>query len=76
MKKLSIILLLSVISLFTVSAESPLQKGGVQLNTGIGFSGWAITVYSGMDFGVPGAFTLGFAGSCRCYINGHLGLNQ
>jgi outer membrane immunogenic protein len=67
MKKLSIILLLSVISLFTVSAQSPLQKGRVQLNTGVGFSGWGVPVYFGMDFGVSRDFTLGFEGSFRNY---------
>ena len=52
MKKLKIILLLSVISIFTVSAQSPLGTGGVQLNAGVGFSGWGVPVYIGLDFGV------------------------
>jgi hypothetical protein len=67
MKKLSIILLLSVISLFTVSAQSPLQKGRVQLNAGVGFSGWGVPIYLGLDFGVSRDFTLGFEGSFRNY---------
>ena len=67
MKKLSIILLLSVISFFTVSAQSPLYKGRVQLNAGVGFSGWGVPLYVGMDFGVSQDITLGFEGSFRNY---------
>jgi len=67
MKKLSIILLLSVISLFTVNAQGPLDRGRVQLNAGVGFSGWGIPLYVGMDFGVSRDITLGFEGSFRHY---------
>lgn len=67
MKKLSIILLLSVITLFTVSAQSPLDKGGVQLNAGVGFSGWGVPLYIGLDFGVGSDITLGVEGSFRNY---------
>ena len=65
MKKAGIILLLSVISLITVSAQSPLQNGRVQFNAGIGFSGWGVPLYAGMDFGVGKDITLGFEGSYR-----------
>jgi outer membrane immunogenic protein len=67
MKKLTIILLLAVISLFTVSAQSPLQKSRVQLNSGVGFSGWGVPLYLGMDFGISRDMTLGFEGSFRNY---------
>lgn len=67
MKKLSVIVLISVISLFAVSAQAPLGNGGVQLNAGVGFSGWGIPVYVGMDFGISNDVTLGFEGSFRNY---------
>jgi len=59
--------LLSVISLITVSAQSPLDKGRAQLNAGVGFSGWGVPLYIGMDFGVARDITLGFEGSFRNY---------
>ncbi|HUX95802.1 MAG TPA: outer membrane beta-barrel protein [Bacteroidales bacterium] len=67
MKKLSIILLLSVISMFTISAQAPLSNGKAQLNAGVGFSGWGIPLYVGMDFGISRDITLGFEGSFRQY---------
>jgi hypothetical protein len=67
MKKLSIIFLLSAIPLFAVNAQSPLQNGKVQLNAGLGFSGWGVPVYAGLDFGVSRDITLGFEGSFRDY---------
>jgi hypothetical protein len=67
MKKLSIILLLSAISLFTVKAQSQLSNGRVQLNSGVGFSGWGVPIYIGLDFGVSRDITLGFEGSFRNY---------
>ena len=67
MKKLSIILLLSFIVVFTVSSQSRLEKGGKQLNAGVGFSGWGIPLYVGVDFGLPHDITLGLEGSFRSY---------
>lgn len=67
MKKLSIILLLSVITVLTVNAQSPLGKGNQQLNAGVGFSGWGIPLYVGVDFGVHKDITLGVEGSFRSY---------
>jgi hypothetical protein len=67
MKKLSIMLLLSAISLFAVTAQDPLDKGRVQLNAGVGFSGWGVPIYVGMDFGVSRDITLGFEVSYRHY---------
>jgi len=67
MKKLYILLFLFTVSLVAVRAQSPLDKGRVQLNTGLGFSGWGIPLYVGMDFGVSRDITLGFEGSFRHY---------
>ena len=67
MKKLSIIILFTVVSLFSVNAQAPLDRGGAQLNAGVGFSNWGIPLYVGMDFGVSDDITLGFEASFRNY---------
>ncbi len=67
MKKLSAIVLLSIFAVFTVNAQSPLAKGGKQLNAGFGFSEWGVPIYVGMDFGVHKDITVGFEGSFRSY---------
>ncbi len=67
MKKPIIIILLSVFTLFTVSAQSPLENGRKQLNAGLGFSGWGVPLYVGMDFGVSHDITLGLEASFRSY---------
>jgi len=67
MKKLSIIFLLSILTVIVVDAQSPLSKRGKQLNVGVGFSGWGIPIYAGMDFGIHQDITLGFEGSFRSY---------
>jgi hypothetical protein len=67
MKKLSVFLLLSLITLFTVDAQSLTGKGMKQLNAGVGLSGWGVPVYVGLDFGVSNDLTLGFEGSFRSY---------
>src|SRR4030042_1947611 len=74
MKKLSIILLLSIITALTANSQSPLGKGNQQLNAGIGFSGWGIPLYVGMDFGVSRDITLGFEGSFRSYNQNFTGI--
>lgn len=67
MKKLSVFILLSAITLFTANAQSHLVKGMKQINAGVGLSGWGVPVYFGMDFGVSRDITLGFEGSFRSY---------
>ena len=66
MKKLLIsIALISFVS-FAFS-QSPLPKGQKQFNVGVGFSGWGVPVYAGMDFGVHKDISLGFELSYRSY---------
>ena len=72
MKKTGIILLISVFSFITLSAQSPLDKGRSQLNAGVGISGWGLPLYIGMDFGVARDITLGFEGSFRSYNEKYL----
>jgi hypothetical protein len=67
MKKLSLLILLFVITLATISAQSSLEKGRKQLNAGVGFSGWGVPVYIGLDFGVSRDITLGLEASFRSY---------
>lgn len=67
MKKIGFLILLSVITVFTVNAQSPLDRGNKQLNAGVGFSGWGIPLYVGVDFGVSRDITLGFEVSARFY---------
>ena len=67
MKKLIVILFLSFITIYTGFAQSPLNKGNKQFNAGVGFSGWGVPIYLGMDFGVSPDVSLGFEGSFRSY---------
>lgn len=58
MKK-NLFLALLCFSAFTVFAQAPLENGRVQLNAGVGTSGWGTPVYVGLDLGVGSNFTLG-----------------
>ena len=46
-------------SAITILAQAPLENGRVQLNAGIGTSGWGTPVYVGLDYGVGSNFTVG-----------------
>jgi len=67
MKKISIVIVLSIISLLTVNAQNSTNRGNTQLNAGFGFSGWGIPIYVGLDFGVSHDITLGLQASFRSY---------
>lgn len=58
MKKLILIIAFGFIS-NGVFAQSPLEEGKVQLNAGLGLSGWGVPVYFGLDYGIAKDFTLG-----------------
>lgn len=73
MKKVGIIFLLLFICVATTNAQSPLSKGSKQLNAGVGFSGWGVPIYVGMDFGVYKDITVGFEGSFRSYNQNIIG---
>jgi outer membrane immunogenic protein len=64
-RNLSIVFLTIVMSVFTVNGQSPIGNGKKQLNAGIGFSGWGVPLYFGMDFGVQNEISLGFETSIR-----------
>jgi hypothetical protein len=42
-----------------IFAQAPLGEGNVQLNTGVGLSGWGVPVYFGLDYGVSRDWTIG-----------------
>ncbi|MGA9638233.1 outer membrane beta-barrel protein [Flavobacterium sp.] len=65
MKKIALVL-----ALFTfgfANAQAPLEEGGLQLNAGIGTSGWGTPVYVGLDYGIATNFTLGGEVSYQSY---------
>ncbi len=59
MKSSIIFAVLSVCAISTAFSQSPIGKGGKQLNFGVGLYSGAIPVYVGMDFGVHPDITLG-----------------
>ncbi len=72
MKKLFVISFLIIGSL-SAFAQGSLDKGGKQLNAGVGFSNFGVPIYVGMDFGVHESITVGPRLSYRNYnqtING------
>ncbi|MDA3866209.1 MAG: hypothetical protein PF489_05585 [Salinivirgaceae bacterium] len=68
MKKVFFLIVLAVI-LITAPAysQSPLPTGKTQLNAGVGFSGWGIPVYVGLDLSVHPDITIGGEFSYRSY---------
>jgi outer membrane immunogenic protein len=51
----------------TMFAQSPIDKGQVQLNAGIGLSSWGIPLYLGLDYGVHKDITIGGEISYRSF---------
>lgn len=66
MKKSFLVLVLAIATT-GLFAQSPIGKGGKQVNFGTGFSSYGIPVYFGMDFGVHPDITVGFNASYRSY---------
>ncbi|CAM3926915.1 outer membrane beta-barrel protein [Flavobacterium weaverense] len=65
MKKIA--LLLAVFAFSFANAQAPLEEGGIQLNAGVGTSGWGTPVYVGLDFGIAKNWTLGGELSYQSY---------
>jgi hypothetical protein len=59
MKRILFIAVL-ILSTSTLFAQSPIGKGGKQVNFGLGLYSNSIPVYFGMDFGVHEDITVGF----------------
>jgi len=47
--------------------QSPVSVGKTQLNLGVGFSGWGVPFYIGLDYGIHKDITLGGEFSYRSY---------
>jgi len=65
-------LLFTSIFIFTVVflfAQSPLPKGSMQINLGVGLSSWGIPVYGGLDYAVHKDISIGGEISYRSYNN-------
>jgi outer membrane immunogenic protein len=61
MKKITLLFVLVVftIGLMAQEGQAPLSKGDKQLNFGLGFSGWGLPTYVGMDFAFHDDWTAG-----------------
>lgn len=66
MKHFLLAVTLTLITTFSFS-QSYLQKGGNQLNLGVGFSNWGVPVYFGFDHSISNDITLGLEASYRSY---------
>ncbi len=71
MKKIILLVALCLISIGSF-AQGTLEKGGLQLNAGLGTSGWGTPVYVGLDYGVHEDITIGGELSYRSDSN-HIG---
>ncbi|HRJ30362.1 MAG TPA: hypothetical protein PLV21_03130 [Cyclobacteriaceae bacterium] len=67
MKKISLLFVFSLVACAVSIAQAPPGKGGKQFNAGLGFSGWGVPVYAGVDFGVHQDITIGPRVSYRNY---------
>ena len=67
MKKIRLVGLFSMLCLTLAFAQAPPGKGGKQFNAGLGFSGFGVPVYAGIDFGVHQDITIGPRVSFRNY---------
>ncbi|MCG9794167.1 outer membrane beta-barrel protein [Flavobacterium algicola] len=65
MKKIALVFALFTFALS--NAQAPLEEGGLQLNLGVGTSGWGTPVYAGLDYGIARNFTLGGELSYQSY---------
>ena len=68
MKKVILFITL-VFSSFLVNAQAPLEEGNLQIDAGLGSSGWGTPVYVGLDYGIATNFTIGVEASYRSYTN-------
>ena len=72
MKKILFLLSL-VLSAMTFKAQSYIKTGEVQANAGLGFSGWGLPVFAGLDYGVTDDISVGGELSYRAYKEGFAG---
>jgi len=56
-----------LLSVATASAQATLDKGALQLNAKLGFSGWGVPITVGVDYGIADDITVGGELSYRSY---------
>lgn len=56
-----------LLSVATASAQATLDKGALQLNAKLGFSGWGVPITVGADYGIADDITVGCELSYRSY---------
>jgi hypothetical protein len=56
-----------LLSVATASAQATLDKGALQLNAKLGFSGWGVPITVGADYGIADDITVGGELSYRSY---------
>jgi len=66
-KKISTVLVIVFFTAMALNAQARFDKGNKQFNAGLGFSGWGVPLYLGLDFGVHKDITVGLEGSFRSY---------
>ena len=54
-------------------AQAPLENGALQLNAGLGTSGWGTPVYVGLDYGIGSDITVGGELSYRSHNESYSG---
>ncbi|MBP0905342.1 outer membrane beta-barrel protein [Mariniflexile gromovii] len=71
MKKITLFLALFAFG-FTF-AQAPLEEGGLQLNAGVGATGWGASVYGGVEYGLLPDITIGAEASYHSYNHDYFG---
>ncbi|MCB9335846.1 MAG: hypothetical protein H6586_06835 [Flavobacteriales bacterium] len=66
MKKL-LVFAISIYTVYSIKAQSPIEVGQSQINGGFGFSNYGLPVYVGFDYGFKEDITLGAEASYRTY---------
>ena len=56
-----------LLTVATASAQATLEKGALQLNAKLGFSGWGVPITVGADYGIADDITVGGELSYRSY---------
>ena len=65
MKKLGFLVAFFVFGF--ANAQAPLEQGALQLNAGVGTSGWGVPLYVGLDYGIAENVTIGGELSYQSY---------
>jgi outer membrane immunogenic protein len=75
MKRIYLIIIMIVFSIFTIKAQQNVSRNGKQFNAGVGLSGTGFPIYAGIDFYLRNDISLGVEGSLRAYNENWSGNN-